>query len=359
MGKDCSGRIAKPQPGQRIKNYKLKEANIKNLPSGFLNAPVVDWTQPTKLVANIDTTKCKGTTSCQALQHIRECFKAISTSSKSSTLARYASNCYDYSNSDKFKRDFSGTYTARKVSLEDSEIREATQRLASRGMSAAAAITERSFDPLASSAIEHLDGNARNDGNAEDMVEEHEDEVEEIEEDDLEKLWRDIPENAARDFFAGPAPLANHTPEKPKLTIMQIQQLRSRCQVALSGTPLSLMTPALRDIREKNGTDQQSPASLKSFHNAFQCLAALMKNDVPYDTFPLSLWTHQSKSGALMSKSDAFFRVISLTLTDFWGISTRQLFDQDAERSFWVESVVPMFNKYLGASSDLIVFSWF
>lgn len=214
MGKDCSGRIAKPQPGQRIKNYKVKEANIKNFPSGFLNAPVVDWTQPTKLVANIDTTKCKGTTSSQALQHIRECFKAISISSNSSTqLARYASNCYDYSNSDKFKRDFLEAYTARKVSLEDSEIREATQHLASRGMSAAAAITERSFDPLVSSAIEHLDGmsnliiivffltltvsshtqgNARNDGNAEDMVEEHEDEVEEIEEDDLEKLWRDI-----------------------------------------------------------------------------------------------------------------------------------------------------------------------
>ncbi|KAJ8660320.1 hypothetical protein O0I10_003777 [Lichtheimia ornata] len=62
-------------------------------------------------------------------------------------------------------------------------------------------------------------------------------------------------------------------------------------------TQVGIELSTLGDIHEKSGADQQSLASLQLFHNAYQCLAALMQNDIPYGSFPLCLWPHQSKSG--------------------------------------------------------------
>lgn len=38
-------------------------------------------------------------------------------------------------------------------------------------------------------------------------------------------------------------------------------------------------------------------------------------------------------------------------------MSSRKTFDKELERSFWVESAVPVF-KYMSASNEVVIFSW-
>ncbi|KAG0180149.1 hypothetical protein DFQ28_007685 [Apophysomyces sp. BC1034] len=145
------------------------------------------------------------------------------------------------------------------------------ERLCRKGITSAAIITEHSFVPLVFSALEQINNRSSCGEN---------DEASDKQDDYFESFWESIPANATDDFTTGPASQLNHTPEKPKLTTSQTQQIRSRYQLALSGTPLLLMSAPLQAIRNKHNKDQYSLATLKSFTNAYQGLIELMQENV-------------------------------------------------------------------------------
>ncbi|KAI7848571.1 hypothetical protein BDC45DRAFT_540859 [Circinella umbellata] len=81
-------------------------------------------------------------------------------------------------------------------------------------------------------------------------------------------------------------------------------------------------------------------------------------DDVENNNNLIQLWgmQTQSKEWEDVTAKD-IFRFITLTIMDFWGMSSRNNFEKKHERSFWMESVVPIF-KYMSVMNNLIVFSW-
>ena len=118
------------------------------------------------------------------------------------------------------------------------------------------------------------------------------------------------------------------------------------------------MRQRVRSSFQKHKSDQELLATLKSYPQVKQVLIELMRDDVPFDDFPEQLWGMRAQSKELQDTgAKDIFRFIVLTMTDFWGMASRNDFEKNHERSFWVESVVPIF-KYMAATNNLIVFSW-
>ena len=116
--------------------------------------------------------------------------------------------------------------------------------------------------------------------------------------------------------------------------------------------------PPSRSIFHRYKQQQESLETLKSSALIYNELINLLDETTNFEDFPINVWKTYGKSISWEpSATKDLVRVISLTLTDFWGMASRKDFEKKHERSFWVETIVPMF-KYLATTSNLLVLSW-
>lgn len=150
-------RVSKPPAGKKIKTFKLENAKIAGLPSGILRAAVSDWTLPAKLVNKMDPQKVKASHPPELLNLVRNGFQAVAKSDVvPKQLTRYASNCYDYSDTASFIRTFLESSATRRANLEDESIQNISKQLAQKGVQSAATITESALKVVTSSTIEQI-----------------------------------------------------------------------------------------------------------------------------------------------------------------------------------------------------------
>ncbi|KAG2227189.1 hypothetical protein INT45_008433 [Circinella minor] len=327
----------KPSAGKRIQKIDIKYPRIPGVPEGFLNAPIPDWTDPAQLAVG---------------------------NSKNQQLARYGVNCCNYSRTYHFTKSFKDQYNARLARLENENLKTLSRKLARRGAMNAAEITEQSMESLKNQTLQHIEND--NGEETHDEVNQEkgmsEDEISEdeytYEDDDVENNDNFIQNFDDDETISGPLSELYHSPHKPKLTNEQLRSAQSRCHIGFSGMLEVQMHQHIRSVFQKHKSEQEILATLTSFPQVKRFLIELMCENVPFDDFPEKLWgmRTQSKEWEDATAKD-IFRFIALSMTDFWGMSSRNNFEKKHERSFWVESVVPIF-KYMAVTNNLIVFSW-
>ncbi|KAG2191729.1 hypothetical protein INT47_004168 [Mucor saturninus] len=165
--------------------------------------------------------------------------------------------------------------------------------------------------------------------------------------------------NAA--VLMGPARLINHSPNHPKLSAMDIENIQNSCFVAISNIPLSLSPPSLRETLNRNQLDQGCLKGLEDFPNILRMLCELMDDDVEFITFPQAVWTFQTQAITWSRLEKRVFSAIAIILTDFWVLFQRRDFNRTHERTFWAEYVTPVFKHFcINANSreKRLIFSW-
>lgn len=86
--------------------------------------------------------------------------------------------------------------------------------------------------------------------------------------------------------------LINHSPNQPKLSTAQIENIQNSCFIAISNTPLSLTPPSLREALHNN---QKCLADLGNFPNILRVLRQLMSDDIDSARSPQNVWTFQTE----------------------------------------------------------------
>ncbi|KAG2220813.1 hypothetical protein INT45_004474 [Circinella minor] len=345
----ATGKVSKPVAGKRLEKLNINQPKIKNVPEGFLLCPIPDWPLPAKLVDKISPNKIANCSASDALKRIQEGFQAVQNADVTDQFSRYAENCLQYSRQPEFERSFIPLYEARKARLKDKNLKKWAAKLLEHGINNAGEITEQSMDLLKDCTLIHM--NSQEDEYKEDtpLADESFNEDDSLE----------ISDDTDNDDDDEPL-LSNyhHSPYKPKLTIQQITEAKSRCYIAFSSMAETSIHPPTRSIFHRYKQQQESLETLKSSQLIYKELINILDETIDFEDFPMNVWKMYGNSTSWeLSAAKDLVRVISLTLTDFWGMASRKNFDTKQERSFWVETIVPMF-KYLATTSNLLVFSW-
>lgn len=177
--------------------------------------------------------------------------------------------------------------------------------------------------------------------------------------DSPQPLVLNSPSSSASSPSASMLPLSQYTPEKPKLTMHQLAQLESTCNIAFSNIPAHSIPLELRPALAENRDHQRNFTSLKSLPLLHQHINQLLgddKDDDNRDDFALKVWTAEKAARSHEEYDRELFRFVDLCITDFWGTCFQSSFRQDHERSFWAERIIPFF-KYFGVCSN-VLFSW-
>lgn len=107
----------------------------------------------------MDPQKVKASHPPELLNLVRNGFQAVAKSDVvPKQLTRYASNCYDYSETASFIRTFLESSATRRANLEDESIQNISKQLAQKGVQSAATITESALKVVTSSTIEQING---------------------------------------------------------------------------------------------------------------------------------------------------------------------------------------------------------
>lgn len=154
----------------------------------------------------------------------------------------------------------------------------------------------------------------------------------------------------------GPARIINHTQNLPKLQNVHIEVIKKKCYIAISSMPVSMIPSFLRKELEKNQANEKAFASLGRFPHVLTAIKHMMDEDVVYETFPMNLWSFQAQAITWSTEENDFYSVVSIVLTDFWGLFKRDTFNIEHERTFWVEYVVPVF-KHFSSINKGVIFS--
>ncbi|KAI9265471.1 hypothetical protein EDC94DRAFT_693140 [Helicostylum pulchrum] len=157
--------------------------------------------------------------------------------------------------------------------------------------------------------------------------------------------------------FMGPARIINHTQNLPKLQNVHIEVIKKKCYIAISSMPVSMIPSFLRKELEKNQANEKAFASLGRFPHVLTAIKHMMDEDVVYETFPMNLWSFQAQAITWSTEENNFYSVVSIVLTDFWGLFKRDTFNIEHERTFWVEYVVPVFKHFFSINKG-VIFSW-
>jgi hypothetical protein len=109
-----------------------------------------------------------------------------------------------------------------------------------------------------------------------------------------------------------------HSPENPKITLQQLEQLETTCKLAISSMPLSKIPSSLMHVFEKRRREQFSLVSLKSKPHVHKSLIDLLGSEEDRSQFPLRVWQMRT---TMLSSNDhddaALHDCIALALTNF------------------------------------------
>ncbi|KAI7855069.1 hypothetical protein BDC45DRAFT_556577 [Circinella umbellata] len=321
-----------------------------NVQEGFLLCPIPDWPLPAKLVDKISPNKIVKCSASVALKRIQEGIQAVLNANVTDQFFRYAENCLQYSRQPEFERSF----IPRKARLEDKNLKKWAAQLLERGVNNAGEITEHSMDLLKDWTLMHMNSRYLLEGQENEYREDTPLADESLNEYDSLEISDDTDNDDDDDEPLLTGSLSNylHSPYKPKLMIQQINEAKNRYYIAFSSVAETSIHSPTRSIFHRYKQQQESLETLKSSQPIFKELINLLDETIDFEDFSMNVWKIWEPSAA-----KDLVRVISLTLTDFWGMTSRKNFDTKQERSFWVETVVPMF-KYLATTGNLLVLSW-
>ncbi|KAF7720424.1 hypothetical protein EC973_009051, partial [Apophysomyces ossiformis] len=175
-------------------------------------------------------------TPSRAFESLSQVFEVVSTSSSiTPQVQSYAAHCNNYSKNPKFHKDFISCFNAKKVAINDEEIQRNADSLAQKSINIASNLTDTALSKVQEATLETLEarGNTSNDSN-DDNNTIHDIEHCDDNSEDEDPVWRSMLAHSPQPLELQSAPALQYTPEKPKLTIDQIQELQSTCCIAIS-----------------------------------------------------------------------------------------------------------------------------
>ncbi|ORZ01706.1 hypothetical protein BCR43DRAFT_434869 [Syncephalastrum racemosum] len=144
----------------------------------------------------------------------------------------------------------------------------------------------------------------------------------------------------------------------PRLSLQHILAVRRKCYIRISGGPFAAVPPTVQEEYDQHYIDMGRFSALSSYQGFLPLLRILLTREPSINVFLSQLWvTITTESAQWNEDTKCLSRIMAATLTDFAVMMRRSDFNRTSERTFWVESVVPMF-KYFAAETNYITFSW-
>lgn len=147
-----------------------------------------------------------------------------------------------------------------------------------------------------------------------------------------------------------------YSPHNPRLKRSAVLQIFTVSVVGMHEILLQA-----EDVQQEIQLNRDANRRLESLSKMPDVLA--FSKQVVINTDPAiflkSIWNHNLPP-CTTGLHNQFLTVVQLTLTDFYGriaLHPNQMYNHNHERTFWVESVIPMF-KYFSKMTGLISFNW-
>ncbi|SAM00692.1 hypothetical protein [Absidia glauca] len=238
-----------------------------------------------------------------------QAFNTVSTTETtlvSVQIRRYAAKCALYAQNRAFLTEFTKSFEARKLVIERVETWRNIESLASRSISTVVSITKGALSAVENSTLEILESSQNKQPRTNDAGK-GKGKSNTYDKDKGEEIWRNLLDSTEPMTLGSPShtpsapatpfpipPLLQFTPEKPKLTMQQLEQLDSTCNIAISNMPVSTLPLQLSDRFSQNRDQQLKLASLKSLPILYQHISQLLDDDDDDDNhedFAFKVWT--------------------------------------------------------------------
>ncbi|CAO3685336.1 unnamed protein product [Rhizopus stolonifer] len=149
--------VRKPKAGVRIAAYK-PDQSIPNLPSGFLDLGASGWTSPSKIIRSISSDHIRATSPNNAYHNVLATLSTIANTTEfPQQLKTYANACHEYASYSNFARDFDASYAARRIQLDDVDVRIKINNLNKQSIKNALSITSRSLNKVHETVLHNFD----------------------------------------------------------------------------------------------------------------------------------------------------------------------------------------------------------
>lgn len=141
------------------------------------------------------------------------------------------------------------------------------------------------------------------------------------------------------------------SPHRPKIEAMNMNSLAE--YVTIAGSSIECTDSKVNREFQSNVTEGIMNTSLKSLPGAFEFLREALL--LPFEDFPKMLWQIDPTTDVKESKE--IIKIMQYTLTSFHLHCLRTIEPTDHERTYFVQSIIPVFEA-LGQVTGLLKYNW-